>query len=42
MVYQSTRQPEDKVRIVMESLSTSVSVAELCRKHGFLRNTFFA
>jgi len=42
MVYQSRWQPEDKVRIVMESLNTSVSVAELCRKHGVLPNTFYA
>lgn len=41
MVYQSKWKPEDKVRIVMESLNTSVSMSELCRKHGVVPNTFY-
>jgi transposase-like protein len=42
MVYQSRWQLGEKVRIVMASLNTSVSVAELCRKHGGLPKTFYA
>ncbi len=30
----------EKTRIVMESLTTSISVAELCRKHNVSPNTF--
>jgi len=26
--------PEEKIRIVLESLNTSIGVAELCRKHA--------
>ena len=41
MVYRSRWKPEDKVRIVMESLNTSISVAQLCRKYGVVPNTFY-
>ena len=32
---------EDKVRIIMESLTTSAGTAEICRKHGLSPNTFY-
>ena len=32
---------EDKVRIIMESLTTSAGTAEICRKHGLSLNTFY-
>ncbi len=41
MVYQSKWKAEDKIRIVMESINTSISIAELCRKHGVVPNTFY-
>ena len=41
MVYQSKWKPEDKIRIVMESINTSISISELCRKHGVVPNTFY-
>ena len=41
MVYKSRWAPEDKIRIVMESINTSASIAELCRKHGVVPNTFY-
>ncbi len=41
MVYQSRWKPEDKIRIVMESINTSASIAELCRKYGVVPNTFY-
>lgn len=41
MVYQSRWKPEDKIRIVMESINTSVSISELCRKYGVVPNTFY-
>jgi transposase len=41
MVYKSRWTPEDKIRIVMESINTSASIAELCRKHGVVPNTFY-
>ena len=41
MAYRSRWKPEDKVRIVMESLNTSISIAELCRKHGVVPITFY-
>ncbi len=31
----------EKVRIVVESLSTSVSIAEICRKYNLSPNTFY-
>jgi len=41
MVYQSRWKPEDKIRIVMESINTSISISELCRKHGVVPTTFY-
>ena len=41
MVYQSKCKPEDKVRIVMESINTSISMSELCRRY-VVPNTFYA
>ncbi|MGZ5490459.1 MAG: transposase [Nitrososphaeraceae archaeon] len=31
---------EDKTRIVMESLTTNIAVAELCRKYNLNPNVF--
>ena len=31
----------EKARIVMESLTTNISTAELCRKHNLSPNTFY-
>ena len=43
MVQQRSRwSSEDKVRIVLESLNTNISMAELCRKHGVTPNAFYA
>jgi transposase len=33
--------PEDKTRIVMESLTTNITVAELCRKYNLNPNVFY-
>lgn len=33
--------PEDKVRIVLESLNTSITVAELCRKYAVSPAVFY-
>jgi transposase-like protein len=41
MVYQSKWKAEDKIRIVMESINTSASISELCRKYGVVPNTFY-
>jgi len=41
MVYQSKWKPEEKIRIVMESITTSASISELCRKYGVVPNTFY-
>ena len=41
MVYQSKWKPEDKIRIVMESITTSASVSQLCRKYGVVPTTFY-
>jgi transposase-like protein len=41
MVYQSKWKAEDKIRIVMESVNTSISISELCRKYGVVPNTFY-
>jgi transposase-like protein len=32
---------EDKTRIVMESLTTNITVAELCRKYNLNSNVFY-
>ncbi len=41
MVYRSKWKPEDKIRVVMESINTSVSISELCRKYGVVPTTFY-
>ena len=33
--------PEDKIRIVLESLTTNISIAELCRKYDVRPNIFY-
>ena len=33
--------PDDKTRIVMESLTTNITVAELCRKYNLNPNVFY-
>jgi len=42
MVYKSTWAPDEKIRIVLESLNTSVSTAELCRKYGVSPPAFYS
>jgi transposase len=34
MVHRSRWSPDEKIRIVMESLNTSISLADLCRKYN--------
>ena len=41
MVYRSKWKPEDKICIVMESINTSISISELCRKYGVVPTTFY-
>jgi len=33
--------PQEKARIVLESLNTNISIAELCRKHNVHPQTFY-
>ena len=33
--------PEDKIRIVLESMTTNISLAELCRKYNLNPNVFY-
>jgi transposase len=33
--------PEDKIRIVLESLNTNISMSELCMKYNLTPNTFY-
>jgi transposase len=33
---------DEKIRIVLESLNTDVSIAELCRKHGVRPPAFYS
>ena len=33
--------PEEKIRIVLESLNTNVGIAELCRKYGLTPALFY-
>ena len=33
--------PEDKIRIVLESLDTRISISELCRKYNLNPGTFY-
>ena len=41
MPYQSKWTLEQKIAIVMESLNTNISIAELCRKHNVTPNAFY-
>jgi transposase-like protein len=41
LVYQSKWTLEQKIQVVMESLNTSITTAELCRKHNVTPNTFY-
>ena len=41
MPYRSRWTIEQKITIVMESLNTNISVAELCRKHNVTPNAFY-
>jgi transposase len=42
MVYKSRWAPDEKIRIVLESLNTNITVAELCRKHGIRPPSFYS
>jgi transposase-like protein len=42
MVYKSRWAADEKIRIVLESLNTNVSTAELCRKHGVSPPAFYS
>jgi transposase len=42
MVYKSKWAPDEKIRIVLESLNTNISVAELCRKHAVSPPVFYS
>jgi len=33
---------DDRIRIVMESLTTNITLAELCRKHNLKPNVFYS
>ncbi len=41
MTYRSRWTTEQKIAVVMESLNTNISVAELCRKHSVTPNAFY-
>jgi transposase-like protein len=41
MPYRSRWSAEQKIAIVLESLNTHISVAELCRKHNVTPNAFY-
>jgi transposase len=41
MTYKSKWSTEQKIAIVLESLNTNISVAELCRKHNVTPNAFY-
>ncbi len=42
MAYRSKWSVEQRIAIVLESLNTSISVAELCRKHNVTPNAFYS
>jgi transposase-like protein len=42
MVPRSRWAPDEKVRIVLESLNTNITVAELCRKSNLTPVTFYS
>lgn len=41
MVTRSRRSAEEKIRIVMESLTTNIGTVELCRKYNIQPPTFY-
>ncbi|MDE2589484.1 MAG: transposase, partial [Patescibacteria group bacterium] len=41
MVARNRRSAEEKIRIVMESLTTNIGMAELCRKYNIQPPTFY-
>lgn len=41
MVTRSRRSAEEKIRIVMESLTTDIGIADLCRKYNIQPPTFY-
>jgi len=41
MPYKGRWTPEDKIRIVLESLNTNISMSELCRKYNLTPGTFY-
>jgi transposase len=41
MPYRSKWSPEDRIRIVLESLNTNITLSELCRKYNLTPNTFY-
>ena len=41
MTYRSRWTVEQKIAIVMESLNTNISMADLCRKHNVTPNAFY-
>ena|SRR5487761_91649 len=42
MTYKSKWTAEQRIAIVMESLNTNISLAELCRKHNVTPNAFYS
>lgn len=42
MVAKSRHPAEEKIRIVMESMTTSIGTAELCRKYNIQPQTFYS
>ena len=41
MAFKSRWATEQKIAVVMESLNTNISMAELCRKHNVTPNAFY-
>ena len=42
MTYKSKWMPDEKIRIVLESLNTNITTSELCRKHNVTPNAFYS
>jgi transposase len=41
MVTRNKRSPDEKIRIVMESVTANIALAELCRKYNLQPPTFY-
>ena len=41
MINRTRWSPDEKIRIVLDSLNTSISMAELCRKYNVTPNAFY-